>query len=125
MKMIPSIVSLWFPAVFMMAVIFMLSSQPGSVLPDFLNWDYFIKKSSHLLGYGLLALSYRRILGNQPKRFGLAWFLAVLYAISDEIHQGFVPGRNSSIFDVIIFDNLGAGLAVWLGLMHQGRGEGR
>jgi VanZ family protein len=44
----------------------------------------------------------------------LAWLLAILYAGSDEIHQSFVPGRYPSIWDVLVFDNLGALTTLWL-----------
>ena len=43
----------------------------------------------------------------------VSWGVCVLYAVSDEIHQYFVPGRACAAFDVFI-DSLGAGLAVAL-----------
>ena len=46
-----------------------------------------------------------------PLRLLSAWGLAVLYAISDEIHQSFTPGRSSSAVDVMT-DALGAALAL-------------
>ena len=41
--------------------------------------------------------------------------LAFLYAITDEFHQRFTPGRTPSIYDVLI-DTLGAvfGLGIWV-----------
>ena len=43
-----------------------------------------------------------------------AWAAAVAYAISDEVHQWFVPGRQSDPIDVLL-DATGAavGLAGW------------
>jgi VanZ family protein len=114
MKAIPPIVPRWFPAILMMGLIFAFSSRPGDQLPDFMSWDYLIKKSSHMLGYGLLALSFYRLLEGHPRRYRLAWLLAVLYAMTDEFHQSFVPGRSATILDVIVFDNLGAMLTLWL-----------
>ena len=114
MKKFLSIVPRWFPAVLMMAVIFILSSQPGDNLPFFLNWDYIVKKSSHAVGYGLLALSYLSALKYNKTKYWLAWFMAILFAATDEFHQSFTAGRHSSIFDVIIFDNLGAFLTLFL-----------
>jgi VanZ family protein len=38
----------------------------------------------------------------------------VLYAATDEFHQSFVPGRKPWIWDVVVFDNLGALIALWL-----------
>lgn len=114
MKKILDIVPRWFPAFLMMAIIFAFSSRAKDELPNFQDWEYFVKKSSHFLVYGLLALSYIRAL---PKRnYFLAWILAILYALSDEFHQSFVPGRTSSLVDVFVFDNLGAIVAL---VLHQ------
>jgi VanZ family protein len=43
--------------------------------------------------------------------------MAVLYAITDEFHQTFTPGRNASITDVGI-DAVGAilGVLVWIAI---------
>ena len=38
--------------------------------------------------------------------FGKAWFASALYAVTDEIHQHFVPGRSGEITDVLI-DSIG------------------
>ncbi|HLO28939.1 MAG TPA: VanZ family protein [Anaerolineales bacterium] len=105
----------WGPAMLMMAVIFIFSARPSSALPDFGIWDYLVKKGGHALGYALLALAYWRGLGLVRGKKLLAWELAICYAITDEIHQVFVPGRHPSPVDVLIFDNLGAllGLIFW------------
>jgi VanZ family protein len=46
----------------------------------------------------------------------ISWMIliCVLYAISDEIHQSFVPGRGPSIIDVFI-DSTGAITGIILG----------
>ncbi len=67
-----------------------------------------------MLGYGLLALSYLYALGMDPKRRWLAWLLAVLYAVTDEFHQSFVLGRHPSVWDIVIFDNFGALISLWI-----------
>jgi len=105
----------WGPAVLMMAVIFAFSSRASTELPNFGNWDYYVKKGGHAVGYGLLALAYWRGLGLEPGKKWFAWGLAICYAITDEIHQIFVPGRHPSVLDVLLFDNLGAivGLSLW------------
>lgn len=97
-----------------MAIIFAFSSQPGDSLPNFLSWDYFVKKTSHAIGYGLLALSYLHLLKNFNNRLCLAWLLAVAFSATDEFHQSFVSGRHASIWDVIIFDNFGALLMLFM-----------
>jgi VanZ family protein len=67
-----------------------------------------------MLGYGLLALSYWHGFGWDGRKRPFAWLLAVLYAATDEFHQSFVDGRNPSSWDVLVFDNLGALMALWL-----------
>lgn len=97
-----------------MLAIFLFSAQSSSELPNF-DWvDWIVKKGGHMTGYALLALSYWRALGFRQGRWWLAWCLAVLYAVTDEFHQSFVPGRSASIWDVLIFDNLGALISLWL-----------
>src|SRR5688572_24756959 len=104
----------WIPALLVMSVIFWFSSQPSSDLPNF-DWaDKVIKKGGHVCGYALLAWSYWRALHFRSNNSWLAWFLAILFAITDEYHQSFVTGRYPSIFDVFIYDNLGALVSLWI-----------
>jgi len=98
----------------MMLVIFLFSAQPA---PDLLvfGWaDTIIKKGGHMIGYAFLALSYWRAFDFRGGKRWLAWLLAVLYAVTDELHQSFVPGRHPSIWDIVLFDNLGALISLWL-----------
>ena len=104
--------SRWLPAIVMMAAIFTFSSIPPEYMPNFDILDRFIKKGGHMVGYGILALTYWFALENTKRSFFIAWMLAVLYATSDEFHQTFVPGRHGSAWDVLIFDNLGAVIAL-------------
>jgi VanZ family protein len=98
----------WFPALLLMLVIFLLSARPSDGLPDFGSWDYAVKKGGHMLEYGMLALAFQHGLGPRAVRRRTAWAMAVGYAITDELHQAFVPGRHPSPVDVLVFDNLGA-----------------
>lgn len=97
-----------------MLVIFAFSAQPSESLPDFNRLDRLVKKGGHMLGYALLAVSYWRGLEWDGRRRPMAWLFAVLYAATDEFHQSFVPGRNASLWDVVIFDSLGAVAGIWL-----------
>ena len=97
-----------------MITIFLFSAGPHSNLPNFAWADRIVKKGGHMVGYALLALSYLRALGYRPEKRWLAWCFAVLYAVTDEIHQSFVPGRFPSVWDVLIFDNLGALVSLWV-----------
>jgi VanZ family protein len=109
----------WGPSLVMMAAIFCFSSIPSAEMPSVPGfWDTLLKKGGHMLGFGLLALSYGHGLSWSRKRWWLLpWLLVVLYAGSDEFHQRFVAGRHSSVVDVGI-DSLGAGLALLLRYLH-------
>jgi VanZ family protein len=109
-----SIVPRWFPALFFMVVIFIFSSRSGDQLPNFLDWDYVFKKIGHAIGYGLLALSYFHYLKYDNRKYWLAWLMALVFSTTDEFHQSFVPGRHPSIVDVLVFDNFGAVIGLWL-----------
>jgi VanZ family protein len=114
MQRLRSVLFLWWPALIMMVAIFGFSSQPAAVLPSFGSLDYFVKKGGHFIGFGLLSLAYWRGFRWQGKRAAAAWLLAVVYAVSDELHQAWVPGRHPSVLDVVLFDSTGAALALWI-----------
>lgn len=98
----------------MMGIIFWFSSQPAGDLPSFSWADALVKKSGHMLGYALLALGYWYALGMDKKKRWLAWLFAILYALTDEYHQSYVADRHPSVWDVLIFDNAGALISLWL-----------
>ena len=58
------------------------------------------------------AVRRRLVFGWAP----IAFALTVLYGVSDEVHQSFVPGRGPSLID-IAFDAVGAMLGVGLALL--------
>lgn len=104
----------WACAVGWMALIFVLSAQSSFPLPRMV-WGDLYDIAGHLGVYGVLALLLRWALaGAGVRRPGLwAFGLAVLYGISDEFHQSFVPGRHPDIFDVAT-DAVGAWAALRL-----------
>jgi len=79
--------------------------------------DNLIWALSHIFIYAVLAFLVARALNHQrylnPQVFQLAFALTLLYGISDEIHQHFVPGRGFQLYDILM-DGLGA--LVGLGL---------
>ncbi|MFQ6102612.1 MAG: VanZ family protein [Anaerolineae bacterium] len=101
----------WLPPLAWMGLIFLLSAQPD--LPEVPGpWlDTLLKKTGHALGYSILAWLYLRPLRERfhhatvPRVLGFG--LAVLYALSDEYHQTFVPGRKGTLWDVAV-DGVGA-----------------
>lgn len=95
-----------------MGFIFWFSSQPPSNLPNF-DWaDKVLKKGGHIVGYAMLAWSYWYALDLKSNKRWLAWLFAILYAVTDEYHQSFVTGRYPSAWDVFVFDNFGALIAL-------------
>jgi len=91
-----------------MALIFWFSSQSVlASLPDSLL-DAVFKKSAHMMAYAVLWALWWLATG---RRTWLALAITVGYAVSDEFHQTFVPGRNGWWVDVLI-DTTGALLAI-------------
>ena len=104
----------WLPALVMMLVIFLASNAPASSIPNFGLLDVIVKKAGHMLGYALLASAYWVGLKFRKNGNWMALGLAILYAMTDEFHQRFTPGRHSSWVDVFAFDGGGAALALLL-----------
>ena len=105
----------WGPAILIMGLIFIASSTSGSDIPDFGVLDFCAKKGGHFLGYALLGATYLHALiwnRNQTRsRLLTAGVLVILYAISDEWHQGFTPERHPSFLDLCI-DTAGGFLGI-------------
>ena len=111
----------WAPVYLYAALIFLLSSisrpLPAVKIP-------FMDKGLHMIEYGLLGYLLARAISNDsPKklrqdfRFWAVLF-ALLYGLSDEWHQSFVPMREASIWDAL-FDGIGA--AIGQLFFHTGR----
>lgn len=85
-----------------MALIFYLSSIPDlkSSLPSLA--DFILRKLAHFSEYAVLYALLWKTTEDVPKRERIALIITFLYAVSDEIHQGFVHGRVMSIIDVLI-----------------------
>ena len=98
----------WLPVIVWAAVIFAFSSVP-SLSTQLGTWDTILRKLAHLAEYAILGALLCRAL----RRPGLAILAAILYAVSDEIHQTFVEGRVGAPLDVGI-DALGAAVGVLL-----------
>ena len=107
--MLRSSVVRWLPVVAWAGLIFALSSVPdlGTGLG---GWDLVLRKIAHAAEYAILGALLVRATGKPI----VALALGTLYAISDEIHQSFVPGRLGSPLDVAI-DAVGVaiGVALW------------
>lgn len=79
--------------------------------------NLFIRKNAHAFEYCVLAvlvtvfLFYLGLKGKGAIVYIL--FICLLYAVLDEFHQLYVPGRTSQVRDVLI-DFIGANIGMWL-----------
>lgn len=107
---------LWSPVFLYAGLIFYLSGL--SVLPVSVDIP-FLDKLEHLFEYAIFGILLIRALYNSgfklSRQSAVAWavIIAFIYAISDEMHQVFVPGRSADFFDAL-FDLLGASSAVFI-----------
>lgn len=101
-------------------VIFAFSAQSSLRGSELSSLDFLTKKLAHMFVYAVLYFLFYRAfhLTLATKSSTKVWIFPFLicfgYAISDEFHQSFVPGRYASSRD-IGYDMLGALLA-WLKL---------
>jgi VanZ family protein len=130
----------WVPVLCWMTVIFLASTDALSaahtggfitplllrlfphISPRALDWIHLgIRKSAHLVEYGILGLLLWRAIPEHrtsPEvtdwwRAGVALLVATFYGATDEFHQCFVPSRGPSVHDVMI-DSCGAAIALTL-----------
>jgi len=67
--------------------------------------ENFIRKTAHFIEYmilGILLFNAVKTLGNRSKYLVVSTLAGALYAVTDEIHQYFVPGRAMRYCDVFI-----------------------
>ncbi|MFA6981643.1 MAG: VanZ family protein [Patescibacteria group bacterium] len=107
-----SLIKKWGPVVFMMAVIFCFSSMKGNTV-DALGLG---KESYHINGHFFLFLALGLTLYRAVRSYPMSLAVGVLYGITDEVHQVFVPGRTAGPFDVFV-DSMGVLISlglIWL-----------
>lgn len=117
----------WALVALCMAVIFFLSNEPASesqsrsdgvIAALFARFgvelsSHVVRKTAHALEYcGLSLLLYGAYFASfrtpQPT---LSFLTAALYAVSDEVHQYFIPGRACQLRDVFV-DSVGAAAGI-------------
>lgn len=127
----------WLPPLAWMALIWSISSDLGStdhsagpfawIATVLFPWatpaqidlaHLIVRKIGHMVEYAILtALWFRTLYAGRGFPFGssalLALTISVAWAITDEVHQSFVPSRTGSVLDVII-DSTGAILCLLL-----------
>lgn len=84
------------------------------------TYDHFVRKAAHFTIYailgGLLSLTLFSFGLKNMKLFITSVILSGLYAVSDEIHQYFVPGRACMIRDMIL-DTCGGAVGAVFGML--------
>lgn len=99
------------PPILWASFIFFLSAQSTLPVPSSAIFNKLFTQSAHFFVYAILHFLLWRaqqILASQSSKKNL-WLplgLAFLYALSDECHQSFTPGRDPSWID-ILFDSSG------------------
>ena len=72
-----------------------------------------IRKLAHYTEYLILGILVINLNNNKSKSIYLSIIICLLYAISDEFHQSFVPGRSCQILDIAI-DFLGSLTGIYI-----------
>ena len=108
----------WSAVILWMGVIFAVSATPSIATPLEPIYDFTLKKLAHVTVYAILTVLLFRALRlhitHKGRALLMAALVAILYAVSDEWHQTFVPGREGTLRDVGI-DAIGAvGMSMWL-----------
>ena len=102
----------WLPLIAWAGLIFYLSAQPDLPNPG-THWvGDLISAVGHMSVFAVLAVLWARALGSRRHAAILAFALTMLYALSDEFHQAFVPGRHCDPLDMA-YDALGAAVGLW------------
>lgn len=127
-----------------MAIIFYLSHQPAetsselsgtllqllltvtSIMPFSFDFDFvhfLIRKSAHFIAYFILGFlvfhTTRLFIKRNLLTVIIAFIISILYAISDEYHQTFIPGRSGEVRDVLL-DSFGSftGIIVYITIFY-------
>ena len=79
---------------------------------QFEPWHFFLRKTGHVFGYGLLSILLFRawrvtILRAENPRWSIVWasvgfLMTALVASLDEWHQSFLPSRTGAVHDVVL-----------------------
>ena len=111
MKNIHKFIDLWAPPILWAILIFKFSSGTVPVASNIYWQDFAVKKTGHVLLFGIFAiLLYRSFLGEgmeKKKAALLAFLITFFYGATDEYHQFFTQGREARVRDIFI-DGAGA-----------------
>jgi VanZ family protein len=106
---IKNFIKYWLPVIIYAIIIFYVSSLRGEEIPSLFAYQDVV---FHVIEYAVFAILINRALkACYPslvyiKRIFWVFFVASVYAITDELHQACIPNRCASIKD-FAFDVLG------------------
>ncbi|MGA7291507.1 MAG: VanZ family protein [Terriglobales bacterium] len=130
----PNLLRAWWPAAVWILIItfestdFFSSQNTGSMLygvlthffgninlESFLVFHHYLRKTGHVVGYGMLALlllrGWRATLGPELLQFRrtalLSWLGTAFVASMDEWHQSYIPSRTGRWQDVVLDSTAG------------------
>ena len=88
------------------------------------NCIVIVRKSAHFLEYLILGILMINVVKNYKDINNCLFFISLLfcimYAISDEVHQLFIPGRSCEILDVLI-DSTGSLIGIFIYYLFNSR----
>jgi len=132
----PNLARAWWPAVVWIGLItfestdFFSSEHTGSLLYalltrlfgqinfyDFLIFHHYLRKTGHVVGYGMLSLlllrGWRATFGHAQALLWrtslLSWLGTAFVAAMDEWHQSYIPSRTGTVWDVALDSVAGVG----------------
>jgi len=108
------------PVIIWMSFIFFLSAGQTSAITGTNVERFLILKSFHLIEYAILFICFK-IAGYSSKQ---SLLFSYIYALSDEFHQSFVPGRTGLLRDTLI-DLFGSTLAYIIILLTRNKYHSR
>jgi len=101
----------------------------------FFLWHFYLRKTGHVLGYGILSFLLFRawrvsLPGAGNARWSMVWartalFMTALVASADEWHQSFIPTRTGTVRDVALDTAAGLVAQILLFLWLRARQVGR
>ncbi len=121
MKRFEHFIRFQLPAIAWAGLIFLLSSIPASKMPKLAH--YINDKVEHAGEYFIFGVLLYRAFEPARNRNRFSWFrliipvlIVIVYGLSDEYHQGFVPGRSVDLRDVMADTTGGllAALAIYI-----------
>lgn len=107
----------WVPVALWAIFIFILSSVPGKNIPEFQIPNF--HKLVHLIEYAVLGfLLIRAFMKSVFDRSFIILALVsiiiiIFFALSDEWHQSFIPGRNCDL-STVLFDIISSAIGIFL-----------